>query len=194
MSPELHLISFPFSQIQATGWLPFMLKPSFLDSLLLFLALSNSRSTQQQVRHFRIRPRSTALPNTPFDCSQDRSQASFSESGSAHCLSLVLGSPPGEENGTHSSVLARKVPWTEEHGRLQSTGSQKVGYDWVTSLRLFSTYSLNQSVCNTQAHSWLHFTHTHRHTDAQTHTHTHTHTHTFSVLNGETFLPSSLYD
>ena len=115
--------------------------------------------------------RSTALPNTPFDCSQDRSQASFSESGSAHCLSLVLGSPPGEENGTHSSVLARKVPWTEEHGRLQSTGSQKVGYDWVTSLRLFSTYSLNQSVCNTQAHSWLHFTHTHRHTDAHTHTH-----------------------
>ena len=48
LSPELQLISFPFSLIQATVWLPFMLKPSFLDSLLLFLALSNSCSTQQQ--------------------------------------------------------------------------------------------------------------------------------------------------
>ena len=30
-----------------------------------------------------------------------------------------------------------KVPWTEEPGRLQSTGSQRVGHDWVTSLSLY---------------------------------------------------------
>ena len=30
---------------------------------------------------------------------------------------------------THSSILAWKVPWTEEPGRLQSTGSQRVGHD-----------------------------------------------------------------
>ena len=29
----------------------------------------------------------------------------------------------------HSSTLARKVPWTEEHGRLQSMGSLRVRYD-----------------------------------------------------------------
>ena len=29
-----------------------------------------------------------------------------------------------EEMATHSSILARKIPWTEEPGRLQSTGSQ----------------------------------------------------------------------
>ena len=39
---------------------------------------------------------------------------------------------------THSSTLAWKIPWTEEPGRLQSMGSLGVGYDWVTSLSLFT--------------------------------------------------------
>ena len=30
----------------------------------------------------------------------------------------------------HSSILAWKILWTEEPGRLQSMGSQKVEYDW----------------------------------------------------------------
>ena len=34
-----------------------------------------------------------------------------------------------KEMATHSSVLAWKIPWTEEPGRLQSMGSQKVRYD-----------------------------------------------------------------
>ena len=34
----------------------------------------------------------------------------------------------------HSSILAWRIPWTEEPGGLQSTGSQRVGHDWVTSL------------------------------------------------------------
>ena len=36
----------------------------------------------------------------------------------------------------HSSTLAWKISWTEEPGRLQSTGSRRVGHDWVTSLSL----------------------------------------------------------
>ena len=32
---------------------------------------------------------------------------------------------------THSSILAWKIPWTEEPGGLQSTGSKRVGYDWA---------------------------------------------------------------
>ena len=35
---------------------------------------------------------------------------------------------------THSSTLAWKSPWTEEPGRLQSMGSQRVGNNWETSL------------------------------------------------------------
>ena len=30
----------------------------------------------------------------------------------------------------HSSILAWRIPWTEESGGLQSTGSQRVGHDW----------------------------------------------------------------
>ena len=39
-----------------------------------------------------------------------------------------------KEMATHSSILAWKTPWMEEPGRLQSMGSQRVGYDWATSL------------------------------------------------------------
>ena len=31
----------------------------------------------------------------------------------------------------HSSILAWRVPWTEEPGGLQSMGSQRVGHDWA---------------------------------------------------------------
>ena len=37
--------------------------------------------------------------------------------------------PLGKEMATHSSILAWRIPWTLEPGRLQSTGSQRVGYD-----------------------------------------------------------------
>ena len=33
---------------------------------------------------------------------------------------------------THSSILAWEIPWTEEPGRLQSTGLERVGYNLVT--------------------------------------------------------------
>ena len=33
---------------------------------------------------------------------------------------------------THSSVLAWRIPWTEEPGRIQFIGYQRVGHDWVT--------------------------------------------------------------
>ena len=39
---------------------------------------------------------------------------------------------------THSSTLAWQIPWTEEPGRLQSMGSLGVGYNWATSLSLFT--------------------------------------------------------
>ena len=37
--------------------------------------------------------------------------------------------PPEEEKATHSSILGRRMPWTEEPGGLQSMGSQKVRHD-----------------------------------------------------------------
>ena len=43
--------------------------------------------------------------------------------------SLGWEDPLEEETATHSSILAWEIPWTEESGRLQSTGSQRVGHD-----------------------------------------------------------------
>ena len=34
-----------------------------------------------------------------------------------------------KEMATHSSILVWKIPWTEEPGRLQSMGSQRVGHN-----------------------------------------------------------------
>ena len=40
-----------------------------------------------------------------------------------------LGRSPAEEMATHSSILAWKIPWTEEPGGLQSMGLQRVRHD-----------------------------------------------------------------
>ena len=37
-----------------------------------------------------------------------------------------------KEMTTHSSILAWRIPWTEEPGRLRSTGSQRLGHNWAT--------------------------------------------------------------
>ena len=37
-----------------------------------------------------------------------------------------------KEMASHSSILAWRIPWTEEPGRLQSMGSQRVRNDWMT--------------------------------------------------------------
>ena len=44
-------------------------------------------------------------------------------------LSLGQEDPLEEEMATHISILAWKIPWMEEPGRLQSMGSLRVGYD-----------------------------------------------------------------
>ena len=76
--------------------------------------------------------------------------------------SLGLEDPLEKEMATHSSTLARKIPWTgnpgrlqmaphsstlawkiprmEEPGGLQSKGSQRAGHDWETSLSFFSYF------------------------------------------------------
>ena len=43
--------------------------------------------------------------------------------------SLGQEDPLEKEMATHSSILAWRIPWREEPGRLQSTGSQRVGHD-----------------------------------------------------------------
>ena len=48
----------------------------------------------------------------------------------------------------HSSTLARKIPWTEEPGRLQSMGSLRVGHDRATSLSRIGEGNGNPLQCS----------------------------------------------
>ena len=43
--------------------------------------------------------------------------------------SLGQEDPMEEDMATHSSILAWRIPWAEEPGRLQSMGSQRVGHN-----------------------------------------------------------------
>ena len=43
--------------------------------------------------------------------------------------SLGREDPLEKDMATHSSILAWKIPWLEEPGRLQSMGSQRVGHN-----------------------------------------------------------------
>ena len=42
-----------------------------------------------------------------------------------------------EEMAAHSSILAWRIPWTQEPGGLQSTGLQRIGHDWVTNTHIW---------------------------------------------------------
>ena len=46
--------------------------------------------------------------------------------------SLGWEDPLEKEMATHSSILAWRIPWTEEPGRLQSMGWQRVRHDLAT--------------------------------------------------------------
>ena len=52
----------------------------------------------------------------------------------ASVRSLGQEDPLEKEMATHSSILTWRIPWMEESGGLQPTGSPRVGHDWAISL------------------------------------------------------------
>ena len=48
----------------------------------------------------------------------------------------------GKGIATHSSILAWRIPWTEETGSLQSMGLQRVGHESVTDTDGLTTYDI----------------------------------------------------
>ena len=60
--------------------------------------------------------------------------------GKTHLPVQETGSVPAwedpleKEMAAHCSILAWKIPWTEEPGRLPSMGLQRVGHDLVTKI------------------------------------------------------------
>ena len=51
--------------------------------------------------------------------------------------SLCQEDPLEKGMATHSSILAWRIPWTEESGGLQSTGLQRAGHDWATNTHTY---------------------------------------------------------
>ena len=51
-----------------------------------------------------------------------------------------LEDPLEKEMATHFSTIAWEISWTEEPGRLQSMGLQRVGHDWVANTWTWTAY------------------------------------------------------
>ena len=58
--------------------------------------------------------------------------------------------PLEEEMAIHSSILARKIPWTEESSRLQSMGLQRVGHDQACTCNLLNCDGIASSALRTE--------------------------------------------
>ena len=58
--------------------------------------------------------------------------------------SLGRDDPLEKEIATHSSVLAWRIPWTKEPGRLQSMGSQRAGHSWKWLTHTIDSYYTHQ--------------------------------------------------
>ena len=87
--------------------------------------------------------------------------------GDADLIPGKMWEDPLEEGmATHSSILAWKIPWTEEPGRLRSMGSQRVGHNWSDRAQTYPSIYLYTYiyVCNC----------------IYVHRHIHTHTQSFS--------------
>ena len=69
--------------------------------------------------------------------------------------SLGREDPLEEEMATHSSILAWRIPWTEEPGGLQSTASRRVGHDWEANTRTVVLWDAN--VRGAWWRAWGHF-------------------------------------
>ena len=72
-------------------------------------------------------------------------------------LSLGWEDPLEKGTATHPSNLAWRIPRTEEPGRLQSMGSQRVGHDWAAFTSLCPTFATPWTVApGSSAHGISH--------------------------------------
>ena len=81
-------------------------------------------------------------PNT--FCGLPRWLSGKESTGQAEDTGLILGleDPLEKEVATHSSILVWEIPWTEEPGRPQFMGSQRVRHDLVTEQQHRNTFCI----------------------------------------------------
>ena len=96
-----------------------------------------------------------------------------------------------KEMATHSSILAWGIPWTEEPGGLESTGSQRVGHEGATSLSLHihTIPTVYMHTCYMHTHIYTHSLYTH----TSIYTYVYIHTRYIHILNIHTFIYAHTY-
>ena len=110
--------------------------PAMQETQVQFLSredlLEKGMATHSSILAWRIPGTRSLAGNSPWSCKE----LDVTEWPTLFTFMVILSFLAG--NGTHSSSLAWKISWTEEPGGLQSMGLLRVGYDWVTSLSLFT--------------------------------------------------------
>ena len=87
-----------------------------------------TRQLQFHLSHFRVYP---ATYGTSLVAQMVKHRPTMQET---QVRSLGWEDPLEKEMATHSRTLAWKIPWTMEHCRIRSMGSQRVKHNWATSL------------------------------------------------------------
>ena len=115
----------------------FIIKNNFLDLISIYSKVTGLSVTQ--ISHYFLytshkdgRENSTQQKQQSPESERaqcQRSHLPMQKTQETWFQSLGQEDPLKEEMETHSSILARKIKWTEEPGRLKSLGSQRVRHD-----------------------------------------------------------------
>ena len=121
-------------------WLLYKFKGKVLKiaRLQLLSIIPQTHSSSEQFR-------ATSLA-TPFMAQQIKNPPAMQETEEPQVRSLGWEDLLAEGMTTHSSILAWTIPRTEELGRLQSMGSQRVGHNWATNKDMFTGHSPMQLI------------------------------------------------
>ena len=112
-------------------------KPEVISTIFTIIEIfQNSKCRKYDKRlwswpsEFKSRHLSYSMMKGGFPCGSDAKESTWMQETRAP--SLGWEDPLKEDMATHSSILAWRIPWTEQPGGLQSMASQRLRHDWTT--------------------------------------------------------------
>ena len=107
----------------------------FFNFTILYWFCHISTWIRHRYTHVPLPESSSLLPPRTIPLGRPSAPAPSIQYKPAFSLSsftFIQGRTSGKGNATHSSILALRIPWTEEPGKLQSMGLQRARHDWLT--------------------------------------------------------------
>ena len=108
-----------------------------MNSFLVILIYKAVKGGKSRTKHFWFTPLHSLVLWASLVAQTVKNLPAMQESW---VWSLGQEDPLEKRMATHSSTLVWRIPWTEEPGRIQSMGSQRVGHNWVTNTYFQSLY------------------------------------------------------